>query len=138
MAEKPDDIDEILAMLADPDPRGRVLMLQVLASSPTGSSRLLPRLELLTSDTEVTVLGLPFMFGEVRWAAAHALAAERKIQEVAEPVALTGIAIPLGSDSIARIAETHDVRRTGGIEGLIAAYTALRDQHRVPTTKLEL
>lgn len=138
MASRADDTDGILALLVDPDPRSRVFMLQELADSPTGLIQVLPRLETLMSDTEVTVLGRPFVVGEVRWVAARALAAERRIQGVEEPVAVIAIPMPLGTESIATLAETCGLRLGGGIEGLVAAYLTLRERHRVPTTDLNL
>lgn len=131
-----DEVEEVLAMLAAPEARDRVLMLQAITDPPTGSARLTHALETLTEDTAVTVLTIPYTFGEVRWAAARALAAVRRAQGPGDPVLLTGVPAPLGVEAVIALAAEHGIGTGGGVEGLIAAYVELRDRGLVPTTDL--
>jgi hypothetical protein len=88
----------------------RAETLWAIARSPTGEASLLPVLEALLSDEAITVVALPRTYGEVRWAAAHALAAERKAAGLAEPVHLEQVLKPVASAALG------EVRRAAGVD----------------------
>lgn len=132
------DLADILAFLNDPDPRQRVIMLQDLASHPTGDVRLLPHLEQLLTDESPALIGLPFTFGEVRWTAAFALSAERKAQHIERRVSLGFVPIPLSVDELSSLADSMHVEHRAGIEGLIDAYAELQARGVLPKHDLTL
>ncbi|MGW6932252.1 hypothetical protein ACWGE0_19505 [Lentzea sp. NPDC054927] len=126
--------EELRAMLDDlasPDPRTRVIMLGVLADDPTGDPRLLPRITELVSDPTPVVLAIPYEFGEVRWAATRALAAERSAADL-PPLPPVRLPSPLSLDRLSRLADEAGLTRDGGLEGLQRAYADLRDRGLVP------
>ena len=126
-----DELRETLDDLASADPRTRAIMLGVLARNPAGDPRLLPRLTELTTDVTPVVLAIPYEIGEVRWAAARALAAERAAQDL-PPHAPAELPSPLSADRLALLAQEAGLTTAAGLEGLRQAYTELRDRGLVP------
>ena len=66
----------------------RVATLKTLQKYPSGDERVLQHIEALLDDKTLCVLMLPYRFGEIRWLAAQALAAERASLGNEEPVRL--------------------------------------------------
>lgn len=120
------EVAAILNELSAPDPRRRTLMLGVLVDAPSGRAELVARLQELLADIEVTVLGLPFLVGEVRWVAAHALAAEYQASAVERSVLLTDVPEPLNAEKLLELARSHHLRVDGDLGGLLTAYVNLR------------
>ena len=80
----------------------RAASLRALWKLPTGDKRLLPYLEQLLHDKAPCVLGLPYVFGEIRWLAAHALAAEREVLGITKPVRLQNVVKPIYTAGISQ------------------------------------
>ena len=108
-------------------------MLQIVAQSPTGDPRVIPHLERCLNDRAVTLLSLPYLFGEVRERAAEALAFE--LEAIGEPRTIVVDDLPetLNTDDIANLADKY-LPENGPwqaiddpIQELIAEYEALRD-----------
>lgn len=133
-----DEIAEIIDMLKSPDAHRRTTMLGVLAQEPGGDPRLLPVVEGLLADDTPDLISVPMLFGEVRWVAAHALAAERRAADVPAPVELRGVPRPLTSDELSHLVDEAGLPRRGGVDGMLASFTALRERGLLPVTDLRL
>jgi hypothetical protein len=121
-------MDDLVAGLESGDPEERAETLWAIARSPTGRADLLPRLEALLADEAICVVSLPRYFGEVRWAAAHALAAERKAQKIAQPITVKAVLKPIASDALhaARTAAGVPLPKTHGVAAERELVEALR------------
>lgn len=86
---------ELAAELAVPEVGARVAMLWVLVEDPTGHPVVRAAVEALLDDRRAAMLQAPIQIGEVRWLAAHALAAERKAAGIDDPVRLTDVIGPV-------------------------------------------
>ncbi|MFC5747977.1 hypothetical protein [Actinomadura rugatobispora] len=133
-----DDLEQVLRDLASDVPRERVLTLQVLVYEPTGTERLLPRLRELLDDRTPALLGLPYLYGEVRWIAAHTLAKEYRACGIGERVVVADIPYPLGVNALGALAEAHHIVTRGGHEGCLAAFAELRARGLLEVTTLSL
>jgi hypothetical protein len=130
-----DELGEFLTELSNDDAEQRVIALRVLARNPGGDPRLLPQLRELLADRTVTVLWIPFEYGEVRWMAAEALAAEYRAAGIDEPVVLDDAPYPLDSGSINALANKAGVDLKG-VPGAAHRFAALRDRGLLPVRKV--
>ena len=99
-----DDLAFTLARLASDDPRTRARTLGFIAVAPTADAALLAACERLLDDRAITLLSLPYSFGEVRWFAADAVAALRQALGITTPVEIADALVPCTSDEVARLA----------------------------------
>lgn len=134
------DVKALLSELANDDPRIRVIALQDVARDPTGDPELLGRLEPLMADTTPTLLWLPYAFGEVRWEAAKALAAERAIQNIDTAVRLVDVPKPMKAHELGSVAESHGVFsvNSDSVNARIEEYRILRDRQKLPRVTVQL
>ena len=72
-----DELQELVEDLHSEDLSMRVATLETLQKYPSSDERVLQYIEALLDDKTLCVLMLPYRFGEIRWLAAQALAAER-------------------------------------------------------------
>lgn len=121
------ELDETVSGLQHEEPRQRVIWLKLIFENPTGDPHLLPYLEALIEDKIPVLIGIPFFFGEVRWMAAYALAAEYKKQGIDKVIRLEQVAKPIMDNQLAQLAEAHGVLYKGGIEGFLEAFEKLRN-----------
>jgi hypothetical protein len=114
-----------------------VASLRDLWRYPSADPRVLPYLEERLNDKTPCILGYPYIFGEIRWLAAKALAAERAALGINEPVRVR----------VVRPAETRDIiqgeyeagiEARGGVEGLLENLALARDMGYMPMIELEL
>lgn len=133
-----DEIAEIIDILKSPDAHRRTTMLGVLAQEPSGDPRLLAVVGELLADDTPDLISIPMLFGEVRWVAAHALAAERRAAAVPTPVELQGVPRPLTSDELSRLVDESGLPRKGGVDGMLASFAALRERGLLPVSDLRL
>jgi hypothetical protein len=77
----------------------------VLAEDPTADARIRAVVEALLDERAVCRAQPPAALTEVRWYAAHALAAERKAAGSAELVRVSAVIPPLGSATLSELAE---------------------------------
>jgi len=132
-----DELDDLLQVLGDNDPAMRAAALQTLIADPAADPRLIGPVErLITDRTAVVVSVPPPRVGEIRWLAAHALAAVRRMLDIAEPVILRGVPAPLDGAGVAAAAEAAGGRTRGGIDGVIATYAALAERGMLPAVDL--
>ena len=116
----------------------RVATLQVLWEEPSGDKRILPHLERFLHDKTPCLLGVPYIFGEIRWLAAQALAAEREVQGMTEPVYLQNIVKPIYTEGISLAEKAAGVEFKWGVEGVLENLAILRDMGYLPMYDLEL
>lgn len=115
----------------------RVAAVRNLWRYPTADPRILPYLEELLHDTTPCLLGIPYIFGEIRWLAAKALAAERTALGINEPVCVT-VVKPADTMDIMRAADKANFDLQGGVDGLIEDLGRLHQMGYMPMTLMEL
>lgn len=115
----------------------RVAAVRNLWRYPTADPRILPYLEELLHDTTPCLLGIPYIFGEIRWLAAKALAAERAALGINEPVCVT-VVKPADTMDIMRAADKANFDLQGGVDGLIEDLGRLHQMGYMPMTLMEL
>ncbi|MEU7532372.1 hypothetical protein AB0A74_42020 [Saccharothrix sp. NPDC042600] len=133
-----EELGEIVDILKASDAHRRTTMLGVLAKAPTGDPRVLPVVEELLADDTPDLISVPMLFGEIRWVAAHALAAERRAASVPTPVELEGIPQPLSSDELSALVDRSGLPRRAGVDGMLTSFAALRERGLLPVTTLRL
>src|SRR5689334_25301676 len=104
-----DEFEFIVSMLQDPQPGNRVNMLQILGQNPTDDIRLLPYIEALLEDRAITIVSIPFHWGEVRHEAAFALSSERAKAGIMDVVELKESFFALSLGDMAEFAEQAGV-----------------------------
>ena len=135
------ELREITTLLLDPNVAERASMLKALGKEPTGGAALLPYLEALLEDrTPCLEQVRPFVFCEIRWMAACALAAERRAQGIATPVCIVNIARPIIGDDILDIEPEYysKGKRRADIEGHLEAFALASSRGLLPTVDLIL
>jgi hypothetical protein len=133
------EFKELLEDLHSPDLSMRLATLQVMGQHPTKDTRVLPHLESLLNDTTPCIVAIPYHYGEIRWLAAYALAAERAAMGISEPVTLKNVVIPLDTQELAAIQKASNIPRGGGnIEGALKTFQTLRAMGKLPLYDLEL
>lgn len=118
--------------------RLRAGSLRALWQMPSRDPRLLPYLEHLLYDKTPCILGFPLIFGEVRWLAAQALAAERTALGIREPVRVQNVVHPIYTSGITQAEEAAGIEFKGGVEGVLENLAILRDLGYLPMYDLEL
>jgi hypothetical protein len=77
-----------------------VATVEDLRDYPSADARVLPYLSRLLYDKRACLVAIPFLFAEVKWLAAHALAAERAALGIQKPVRLRQVVTPLDTGGI--------------------------------------
>jgi hypothetical protein len=108
------DLPEQYRYLLSDDVRKRQSALRAHSRQPSGDARVLPYLEAMLEDRRLCIVSLPFEFGEVRWLAAEAVAAERKVLGIPTPVRLVQVVLPVSHKKLQRIAESVGAPRNEG------------------------
>lgn len=116
----------------------RVATLKVFRDDPSSDERVLPYLEHLLHDKTPCVLAIPYIFGEVRWLAAHTLAAEREALGIMKPVHLPNVLKPIDTTEYGKARNTANIRGRGGVEGVLENIAFLRDMGYLPLYNLKL
>ena len=132
------DFIEWVEDLRSDDPAWRAVTLRTLWDMPTGDARILPYVEQLLYDKTPCVLGLPYIFGEIRWLAAKALAAERKTQGISTPVHVQNVVQPIYSSIITAAEEAAGLEYKPGIEGILENFWILRDMGYLPRIDMDI
>ena len=113
-----EDFSEFVQDMIGDDVSLRADGLQVLWESPSADERVLPYLSRLLYDKSPCLLSIPYLFGEIRWLAAHALAAERAALGIQKPVCLPQVVKPLETGDIVRAEYAAGIEPRGGVDGL--------------------
>jgi len=133
-----EDFRVVIEHLTGDDPSLRAIALEDLWQYPSADRRILPYLERLLHDKTPCVLGIPYIFGEIRWLAAHALASERSILNFYQPVRLPNVVEPINTAGITAAEEAANIEFKGGIEGILENMAILRDMGYLPLYDLHL
>ena len=100
---------QLMIRLLDGDIQETCMILEICREKPIGDMRLLPYFEAYLEDRRPCILGAPTEYGEVRWLAAEALAAERQELGIGEYVMLKGAVRPLGIVELYRLAQSAGI-----------------------------
>jgi hypothetical protein len=98
-----EQFQEFVQMIEGNEVRLKSVWFRSLATVPSGDARVLPYLQEAIKDTTMCMLGIPIEYGELRWMAAHALAAEYSVQEIITPVILKQVPQPIDANTFARL-----------------------------------
>jgi hypothetical protein len=118
------------AFLRSDDPRRRAGGLRAFSRHPSGDPGVLPILEDLLDDRTPSIVRFPIAYGEIRWMAAEALAAERFRQALTELIIAPQTVIPLSATKLFRLAAAAGVPYGDSWESL---FTRMRDRGLLPT-----
>lgn len=116
----------------------RVAALKDFRRYPSGDRRILPYLERLLTDKTPCLIAIPFVYGEIRWLAAYALAAEREALGINQPVHLRNVVKPLNQADYAKALKAANIMGGGGLEGVLSTIATLRDDGYLPMIELNL
>ena len=128
MDDQETNIGRLLSRLSSPNPRERANVLRALATAPLADDRLLRPAEMLLTDETLTLFSIPYVFGEVRFLAADAVAALRRALHSSEEVRLLQVPVSLSSDKIGALAREAGLEYSmGGVEGSLEMLNRLRE-----------
>ena len=127
-----EEFREVVKYLTSQEVGLRVAALKDLWQFPSADTRILPYLEDLLHDKTPCILGFPYIFGEIRWLAARALASERATLGISEPVQLPSVVRPAETMDMMRAADAANFRLRGGVDGMVADLAILRDMGYMP------
>lgn len=131
------DVPWILSLLESPQVKDRVYALRSLSEAPLADDKILTASEKLLTDETLAMLSIPYSFGEVRWLAAAAVAAMRRVLQRSDEVYLVDVPIPVTADKLGQLAREAGLRRTsGGVEGSLELLHRLRAMGGVPRRDL--
>ena len=122
-----EEYPEIIADLTGNNTSIKSDLLRVLCQHPSADRRILPYLSRLLYDKSPCLLSIPYLFGEIRWLAAHALAAERAALGIQKPVSLRQVVKPLDTGDIVRAEYAAGIKPRGGVDGLLINFGILND-----------
>jgi hypothetical protein len=114
----PSEFEDLVGDLRSSEVDTRRCALIDVRDHPTGDCRVIPYLQSLCEDTAICVVSLPFLFGEIRWLAAHALAAEYRVAKLDTQVTLRVIK-PINTDEFVAIRDAASIVGKGGVDGVI-------------------
>lgn len=115
-----------LDQLRSADPRARASMCRALVERPSTDPAVLSACEALLEDRTITLLAIPYRFGEVRAVAAEAVWALRVALGIREPVVLHEALPVCSTNDVGNLARAAGTAIEGhGVEGVIATLTRL-------------
>jgi hypothetical protein len=104
------NFETVVRRLADEDAQRVGGTLGALQEQPLGDSRIMSYLEKLLDDTRLCITQIkPYRYGEIRWLAGAALAAERKVHGIDDPVRIKDSFPPITQQ------EVYDLAIASGI-----------------------
>lgn len=133
-----EDFIDLVQHLTGSDISLRAIALEDLWQYPSGDKRVLPYVEVLLHDMTPCLLGIPFIFGEIRWLAAKALAAEREALGIRKPVRLCNVVRPIDMKEYTAARKAAQVELKPGVEGVLENIAILRDMGCLPLVDLNL
>lgn len=118
------------------NPCDRITALRGISLAPLPDRRLLALCEALLDDQTITLAGIPFTFGEVRWYAADAVAALRGALNISDPVVIPDAFAPVTAATAEGLLKAAGVEVKGGLEAVAEALGALAKLGRLPRQKI--
>jgi hypothetical protein len=123
-----EDLKVVVKHLTGDDISLRAIALEDFWQYPSGDARIIPYLERLLHDKTLCLMGIPYIYGEIRWLAAHALMAERSKLGIGEPVELRNVVRPIDGKAFSRARKAANLARgRGGVTGVLESLQILRD-----------
>ena len=116
------DVTNCLQRLRSADLETRCTSLIALKQGPLPDERIAVVVESMLEDRSACLLQLPYKFGEVRWLAAHALAALRRALGKPELVTLSGVAAPIDLADLSALATKQGVVPPKGLSLLESSF----------------
>lgn len=138
IAQREADFQEFVEGLQSDDLLLQTATLKTLVMSPLRDQRILPYLEALLTDSTPCLVALPYMFGEIRWLAAYALAKERAVLRIEETVYLHDVVVPLDTQAVVALEKEAHIRGRGGVDGMLETFAQLRAMGILPLYDLML
>lgn len=137
--DKQKDIEFFLDRLINGDARARAVSLNSLAGRPRADERLLAACERLLEDRTITLLSIPYEFGEVRWVASDAVASMRALMGRTEVVVIEDVFAPVSSGNVDKLAIEAGVPPStkGGIEGDIETLERVAAAGKLPRRRIK-
>jgi len=132
------EFSELIEDMSSEDLFLRASTLQVLRDYPSADERVLPYLESLLNDKTPCLVGIPFLYAEIRWLAAHALAAERAALGINQPVQLQNVVGPIYTKHIIEAQHLANIDGRGGLDGVLESFAIVRDMGYLPRIDLNL
>lgn len=129
-----EDLAYTLEALTGDDAERCAIALRVLSDAPAGDERLLAPIEALLDDRRPCLIQIPFVYAEIRWLAAQALAAERGLLGIDAPVHLEAIE-PLTTNALAEAEERAGVRGHGSA---LERFAQLQEIEALPIVQLDI
>lgn len=133
-----DELAETIKWLESSNVADRAITLKSLWVWPSGDERLLPHVKRLLEDKTPCVVGIPVRYGEIRWLAAHALAAELKALGRQEPVRLADVVKPIDQEALVDLAQATNIAIGPDSNGPLNAFAELQARNKLPLYDLEL
>lgn len=122
--------------LLEGNPRDRITALRGISLAPLPDRRILALCEALLEDRTITLAGIPFTFGEVRWYAADAVAALRGALNISDPVVIPDAFAPVTAAVAEGLLKAAGVEVKGGLDAVAEALGELAKQGRLPRHKI--
>lgn len=132
------ELAETIAALKSASPGERAAMLKALWAWPARDERLWKHLEALLEDSAPCTFGSPLKIGEIRWLAAHSLAAEFKSQRIKQKIQLVDAVEPLTFPELQQIAQEAGHQIEPDRQQMLSTFTVLRIAGRLPLRTLNL
>jgi hypothetical protein len=107
------------------------LLYSITAAAIDLDQEVLDGLEALLEDSTVVQMSIPYRYGELRYAAAQALAEIRAQRGDLRTIVLARVPAPLSGDRIYQLCQAHGLSPRGGAT---AEYQELRDRGHLPCT----
>ena len=122
-----------LRLLSSENPRRRANMLRALGEMPTADLRILEACEHLLGDSTITLLSIPYRFGEIRSLAVEAVIRVRAALGMTEALKFEGVLRQLDVGEIGLLARAEGIQANGtGHELMIALLSQLVWQGKAP------
>jgi hypothetical protein len=137
-AEPNGDIAFHLKRLTTGDPETRANSLRALGQAPFANEQLLAACERLLDDRTITLLGIPYSYGEIRWVAADAVAAIRGALGRKEPVVIQDAFAPIDGTRVGQLAEQTGIASSPkpGIDGAIETLERIAAAGKLPRRRI--
>ncbi len=128
-----------LRELQAPEPKRRANMLRALAECPSTDPAVIAACERLLDDTALTLLSIPYRFGEIRAVAAEAVWANRHNLGIDQVVVVPSALPVCSTNDIGALAQRAGIEMEhGGVEGVLATLVKLVAADQVPRRDLRL
>ncbi len=132
-------IEHQLGELGSSVPKDRANMLLSLGEVPPTDLAVIAACERLLEDTTLTVIGIPYRFGEIRAVAADTVWAIRASQGIDKVVIVPGALKVCTTNDVGNLAREAGIAMEGnGVEGVIRTFEKLVAANKVPRRDIRL